>query len=429
MLLQSCHSDPCILHAIVAIGALDKTAELARDFSSLTLSNPENASGNSHHTTALQQYQKAVQHMNRATIGSQMDLKTTLLSCLLIVCFEAWNGNLHLAVQQVHIAVSLLQEWCTSFSLADGSRARLDELSPAPHIISHELLQIFCRLSIQLAFIADESASTTRMILGSEGRTLVTNMPSSFSSLREAGMYQQAIQRRGGHFIATSGVAWSSNPNLANSTPPPEIMVERAEIEADCRRWLRAFEGLAQSVQGVEERRHANTILLQMSSGLVSIATALSTDEMAYDFYTSVFSQIVSLAADVLSSYPLTGRGSNTHFCFDTRIILPLWKVGLKCRNGEIRRKVIDILMSRPMKEGIWDSILAGKMVNWVMELEEIHLDFGEGREEGYIPEWARIKAVTWSSDLETRTALLVCRQRCGEWEDEMDVRRKILSW
>jgi hypothetical protein len=422
-LLESCTFDPCIRHSIIAIGALDKTAEMTRDFGSLAVSPINNTSSNPHHTAALQQYSKAVQHMNRASLESQMDIKTTLLTCLLIVCFEAWNGNLHLAVQQVHIAISLLQEWYSSFP--PNPEREMSGLSPAPDIISHDLLQIFCRLSIQLAFIADESATATRAIIGSEGRLLVASMPVFFSTLREAAMYQQAIQRRGGHFIATYGVAWASG----NPTPTEEQYTERAKIELDCRRWLQAFEPLVKSVKSVEERRHAHTILLQMSSGLISIATALSTDEMVYDNYIPVFAQIVDLAEDVLNSYPQTKQSGNTHFCFDTRIILPLWKAGLKCRDQAIRRKAVALLMSRPMKEGIWDSILAGKMVRWVMELEEEHLDFGYGREEGWVPAWARIKAVKWSSDLEARNALLVCRQRTEEFEDEVVMRRKIVAW
>lgn len=397
---------------------------MTRDFGSLAISPIDNTSSNSHHTAALKQYTKAISHMNRAASGSQMDMKTTLLTCLLIVCFEAWNGNLHLAVQQVHIAVSLLHEWCASFP---ASNTLSPGLSPAPHIVSDDLLQIFCRLSIQLAFIADESASATRAVLGSESRTLVQSMPMRFESLREAAAYQQAIQRRGGHFIATYGVAWSSS----NPAPTKEVFIERAEIENDCRRWLQAFEILVKSIEGVPEKRNAHTILLQMSSGLISIATALSTDETVYDDYTSVFAQIVSLAEDVLNSYPTTQQSSNTHFCFDTRVILPLWKAGLKCRDPLIRRKAIELLLSKPMKEGIWDSILAGKMVQWVMELEEECMEYGVGREEGFVPGWARIKGVKWSSDLEARTALLVCRQREGEeaWGGEVVVRRKIVGW
>lgn len=388
---------------------------MTRDFGSLSI-DVENVNGSEHHTAALQQYSKAVQCMNQATLGSQMDLKTTLLTCLLIVCFEAWNGNLQLAVQQVHIAIGILQEWESKYNSGGEERTTL---SPAPDIISHELIQIFCRLAIQLSFIADQSSSSTRAILGSEGSTFVSSMPDVFASLQEASMYQQALQRRGGYFIATFGTAWGSG----NPAPTEEVSQEKNEIEQLARCWLSALEPLVKQVDDINERRHAHTILLQMTSGLISITTSLTADEMVYDTYNDIFSQVVDLSEAVLDALPKTAWSCNTHFCFDARIILPLWKTGLKCRDPITRRKAISLLLSRPMKEGIWDSILAGKMVNWVMELEE------EFADENGVPGWARIAGVKWTSDMEARTALLTCRQRIEGFSDEILVKRKIISW
>jgi hypothetical protein len=55
-LLESCHFNPAIRHAIVALGALDKTAELVQSFDKMSLTPVErDAQASEHHQTALRQ--------------------------------------------------------------------------------------------------------------------------------------------------------------------------------------------------------------------------------------------------------------------------------------------------------------------------------------------------------------------------------------
>ncbi|PMD52505.1 uncharacterized protein K444DRAFT_573024, partial [Hyaloscypha bicolor E] len=120
MLLQACYSDSSIKHAIIALGALDKTAEITRDFNKLSLDNfpkAERKTANEHHRFALEEYSRAVADMRKG--NTLKDVRTTLLSILLIFIFEAWNGNMAMAVRQIRNGVRIIQEWKATIKDAD----------------------------------------------------------------------------------------------------------------------------------------------------------------------------------------------------------------------------------------------------------------------------------------------------------------------
>jgi hypothetical protein len=92
MLLQACESEPCIRNAVIAIGALDKTFQTAQDVENIYFNDPS-VKPSEHHCQALRQYAKAVKQMRAAVAGGKMSLRTMLLTCLVILAFEAWNGS------------------------------------------------------------------------------------------------------------------------------------------------------------------------------------------------------------------------------------------------------------------------------------------------------------------------------------------------
>jgi hypothetical protein len=52
-------------------------------------------------------------------------------------------------------------------------------------------------------------------------------------------------------------------------------------------------------------------------------------------------------------------------------------------------------------REGVWESGLAGRTIECVMNFEEEYM------KSGYIPGWARIRYITFQPDLEQRTAVV----------------------
>ena len=121
-MLQASQSDPSIRHAVIALGgklilvsshthlpsliqytALDKTSQAAA-----TANNDpsQKVVRRQHHDTALQQYALALKHMRERAGTDKPDLRLALLSCLVTLCFEAWNGNQALAMAFVSLILT-----------------------------------------------------------------------------------------------------------------------------------------------------------------------------------------------------------------------------------------------------------------------------------------------------------------------------------
>lgn len=421
MMLQSCHTNPAIRHALIAIGALDKTSETARDFRKLSVDASDGMpSSSEHHHTALKQYTKAVSLM-RASV-ERMDLRTTLLNCLLILCFEAWNGNLNLAVQQVQTGIRLILDWKSN---SEKPQSESNYSSVGPNFVEDDLVQIFCRLAIQVCFFASDRSLDCRAIIRAEGTEFTATMPTAFTTLKQATLYHQGILRRGMNF--------ASSQRRYEKFKPSDITAELYEewqghVNA-FDRWLAAYAALPSTVREEGHPDHhtvvrkAKTLELTMKAAYISLSCCLTLDQMAYDDFNYMYEEVIDLCQYVLNDTQLPSTSRTTAFCFDSRLILPLYFVGLQCRERTLRRRAIKVLLDWPKREGVWDTAFAAKVGQWAMHVEEKHL------EGDFVPAWARIQTVKWTSDLEKRSALLYCRQRKSANSEEMVPRRKMISW
>ncbi len=418
-LLESCHFNPAIRHALVALGALDKTAELVQCFDKMSLTPVErDAAANQHHQNALKQYAKAVKHMAADASAKKVDLRIMLLTCLLILAFESWTGNMDLAVKQVHAGIRLIQEWKENYR---NDEDKFTLLSPAPYVVEDDLIQIFCRLAVQHTFFADGHGPELHAVLGMEGPRFTRSMPDYFADIFEAGKYYNGIIRRGVYLITTQS-AYLGPDVRKDSEIWLWAMKEQEEIQADVWRFNKAFEPVVQSVADGPQKHYALFIQLSMAIGYIGLSTHLAVDETIHDQYNPVYKRVVFLAKAVMKEMPHKRRPSN--FCFDTRVIVPLWVVGLKCREPTIRREAINFLLTNPRREGIWDSVFAGKVLQWAMEVEE------EFIEDGMVPAWARLAGVKWSgAELGAKRAQLVCMQRPSADDSKMVKRTKIITW
>jgi hypothetical protein len=139
LLLQACN-EPAIRHAVIAISALRKTSMTVRDHQSLFFDG-NLTEANLHHQHAILHYSKAIRIMKDAAARGNQDLRTILLTSLVIICFESFHGNYALADAQVQTAIMLIEEWKASFP--NGNQLAFGFSSPAPDIVEDELIQIF----------------------------------------------------------------------------------------------------------------------------------------------------------------------------------------------------------------------------------------------------------------------------------------------
>lgn len=149
IMLQAC-ANPSIKHGVIAIAALHRTsmsANLQITSCRLPLIPPAGEDPSLHHSIAIDQYSKALKYMRDATSTGDQDLRTTLITCMEIVCFEGYHGNYELADNQLQIGISLIRDWKASHVLYDQTVSAFP--SPATDVIEDELIQEFGRLELQ----------------------------------------------------------------------------------------------------------------------------------------------------------------------------------------------------------------------------------------------------------------------------------------
>ncbi|RDW80805.1 hypothetical protein BP5796_05503 [Coleophoma crateriformis] len=183
-----------------------------------------------------------------------------------------------------------------------------------------------------------------------------------------------------------------------------DALASQAVYTAELLRWKQAFDAYVH--RGINyEQLGIITIRLHYLTSHITVVTVLAPDEMAYDDFTLEMKQLVDLSREALGFLNKTP----VRFTVDLGVVVPLYFVALKCRLHHIRSQAVKLLVSNPRREGLWDSVFAGKAAEWVQKVEEEHQDNGQ------IPSWARVRNVHTTFNLQRRKADLECRQRLAE--------------
>jgi hypothetical protein len=148
MFLQACESEASLLHAVIALGALDKTSQTSRqDSREFPRSN---STAGLHYYRAVKAYTKAIHY---AQVAGKKDLRTALLTSLAILSFEAWYGRHDMALQQIKIGTSLMKEWNEQYlsSQLNLLRSRTTRCQNSPVACFRPAVcptSVFCRRSV-----------------------------------------------------------------------------------------------------------------------------------------------------------------------------------------------------------------------------------------------------------------------------------------
>jgi len=470
--LQESNSEASIRHAVVALGALYKTLEKA---SESPPGSPENAvttpydSAPTHYYFALQQYDKAVTRLREALANNETrSQRTILISIVLFTCFQSFTGDHRQAIMQIQHGLSLLEE------------RRQDPKQPLirrkDEVVEEELVQMFTRLAIQAKSydMAFHFPYPYIIRLSPQSRNDPTSpqSPSSPSDATSTASMEANIPE----VFKTSGEARSAldsiterimrfNEQLSSFHPGPNNILPKSVkslaygFGIQLSQWDKAYAELLESrrTPGVTNTERAGINVLKMLHLMTSIlfVTAFSTTEMEFDNFTGRFKEIVDLAKEVVVDEELSLAqarcgtiGSCRHtshrpgayreednyvhikasFALDLGIVPPLFVVATKCRDRKLRRDAIGLLLVSPRREGMWDSILSGRVGQWIMDIEEQGLQPWTGplnaaaRE--VVPDGERVMVKEILFDLQNREAMLRCGTR-GLREGDVDLRAK----
>jgi hypothetical protein len=181
--LQESHSNSCVRHALVAIGALTTSTEKSPHGLHLM-----NVSNGLHREFALQQYQKAIRCL-RESIGeleTAENSRKTLISCLVLAFFDNFIGNGGFAVQHIRYARNIL---------LNSAPVRMPPAIPNPQNAEEALSYMFIRLEQQ--DMATMGIGDGRTFVAIESDQPKVQIPESFRDLAEAQTYAQQLRIEG----------------------------------------------------------------------------------------------------------------------------------------------------------------------------------------------------------------------------------------
>ena len=481
--LQESHSEASIRHAVVALGALYKTLEKASESPPGSPDNDSFDSATNHYNFALQQYGKALTRLRESLENQETrSQRTILISIVLFTCFQSFTGDHKAAIFQIQSGLGLLEE--------RRQESRQPLIRRKDDIVEEELVQMFTRLAIQaksydMAFHfphpyvirlspqrTDPTSPTSPSSPSDAASTasMDAHIPINFATSQEA---RQALDSLCERIMRFNELLSSYHPG-PNNILPKSVQSSGHGFKMQLSQWEKAFAPL------LEARRHphvsnterAGRDVLRMIHLMTTILffMGFSKTEMDFDNFTPHFKEIVELAKEVVvdeelllaqercgdanacrhKTHSALNRplfpGLTSHhpgslqeddgfmhikasFALDLGIVPPLFVVATKCRDRKLRREAIRLLLSSPRREGMWDSILSGRVAQWIMEIEEEGLSHYEGpwgrAAMETVGEERRVMVKEILFDMQRREARLRCGTR-GAREGDPDERAKV---
>ncbi|UKZ76228.1 hypothetical protein TrVFT333_003925 [Trichoderma virens FT-333] len=355
LVLQASEQEPAVLHAVTALGAAHKNEE----------------------RISLTEYNKAIQHLRRSLNRSDKEaLRVCLITCMLFVCIELLRGGFKAGHAHLSNGLRILRE----IQRREGVTTSDGDIILRSHAVSVEdtLVEVFSRLNVQIALFGQ--VSSYLLFVGDSAETSGTyDIPLKFSSLREARKYLDALIN-GSHVLGEQ----ASRLLLSRQPIPEKLYQSQGRLEAALMKWLRALDS---SHDKFTERADFRTkfaipmLLLYHTMTRIMAATALrGTDEMIYDRYLPDFSLLIKQSSDLWNfmrselrkSVGLRGTNKpDINFTIDMGFIPPLYYALAKCRQPNLRRKVLELLKEVPHREGAWDGFTVINMGDMLIGLEE----------------------------------------------------------
>jgi hypothetical protein len=411
--LQECHSEAAIRHAVVALGALYKTLEKSSESppsSPSDVSNPMDGAYR-HWEVAVKQYSDACQALFLLNNQDQKYNRVRLMSSVLLACFDSFIGDHKQAIKQIQAGLCLLEQL-----RVERRRAFL----PSPEEpVEDELVQMFTRLAIQaksydMAFHfpqpyvikltpqmpADPASPPSEA--SSPSSVSASWIPEQFTSLLEARTAWDKLCERMMKF--TEMLFNHTSGNGPMGVLPRSLKQYGLGFKNQLESWSDAFEHILESrtAPGVSFQEKAGIAVLKMCQimGQVLFMMTFSDSESQFDLFQSQFKAIVDFGSEVVGDEerraaakrcpdPRFCRHRQNHapdifggheyaachikpsFSADLGIVPPLYVVATKCRNPVIRRQAIQLLTSSARREGMWDSELAARIGHWITAIEE----------------------------------------------------------
>ncbi|KAI8954456.1 hypothetical protein F4801DRAFT_503236 [Xylaria longipes] len=340
---------------------------------------------------ALLHYNRAIQLLLNQKIGDNTEITAiTLLVCYLFTCFDNLAGNYVQAIKHLRGGVELSRN--IDKAVLNNSNAYDDAKPSGVRTLICQVARQIRRLDMQaVTFLADWTPAAIQETLMSQ----LLPPDGAFRSLDQAADHLQILVAQVMRLRYTE-----QQLSPAGKMPPlpssiKDIVLEQLET------WSSLFGNMLQQGSSYETDsetyRRISLLRLQHTITWTLLSSYGPGREMVYDNFLPQFQQCVALAGDVAAAHERYSGSLKPTFTPEIGIVPVLYIIGVKCRHPVVRREALSILRRQPIREAVWDSISAARVVERVIEIEEGGSEKGEmTRSMEQIAMWQRIEAMSW---------------------------------
>ncbi|KAB8297250.1 hypothetical protein EYC80_002617 [Monilinia laxa] len=368
LILQASVAEPSLRHAIVGLGTLHENFSDRR----LDLATKCDAA-RSGFGFATDQYSKAISHLRRSLAAGRQKPLTSLMSCILFVCFDSLRGHFSSAIMHLQSGLRILHN------------SRLRSNSQGEDLIEEHIAPMFMRLCIQAILYVDTREITERMAFAKVISTISNReniIPREFKSLDAA----RRSLLQASDTLFRGGYMWDGN--LPTACQPKRAMDLYVKSRSQLDAWKISFENFMRSQSHTfDSKQLRGAALCKIHFTTVHIICRVTepdledtrsiknsfNDPKKAAVFEPEFQAIVSLAKSLINAAEEDTKAGKPSFTFsaDLGLIAPLYYICVKSPSDTTRRQALELLLRCPRKEGMWDSSSTINLVQGFWDLEQ----------------------------------------------------------
>ena len=368
-ILQACHTDSAIRHAVIAMGAM---GQRLRTNHLLTSDNEE---ANKIHDFAQAQYCKALNHL-RAHMSSNPEgsMHLAIISCFLFTIFEFLQGNDEGSLVHLKSGLNILRR-----ELEASAGEQQDALRK-------EVTRVFSIMDIQAtawlvlptfrapAIMPLEALNDANQPIEGPGAIVPPNLYNFLTLEAAAASLNYQITRM--YHFRRSVTAYTTTLEDV----PPNVYARRQDLLEELDRWPIAVDTLLARIPTLTEEMKHRVTVMRLNYRLTSLLlTSCLHDPTSPSFdhtYQPYFRQMLDLAKSLISSdlprpqiyriVALNNRDINPVplFSFYAGIVQPLFFVAVNSTDLVMAKEAICMLRDDPWREGAWDSVSMARIAD-----------------------------------------------------------------
>ncbi|KAH6662065.1 hypothetical protein B0J14DRAFT_571251 [Halenospora varia] len=348
---QQCHREPAIKHAIFALSALYKSA-ISSKTHTVNLDDE-------HFNFALVQQSQAISSLRKTLSNGRPQMRLALVASLLFSCFESFHGDWETATQQIYSGLNILKHLSE-----DERRHATNGLTD----IDLEVGLTLRRLKLQILSFLAMNPMCEHPFNDLNVEEIMLDMPDQFTTLNEA-------------FTAATNLAVSvlrhsrTSARCGDHLGPRDLIARQQQcLQGLVDQWNKAYEPIFLKVcQNIGGREYLGVLQLRICVWKceIMIATSMSNTEVVFDSFTAQFQRITHFARHVLQKDQEIRESDGPRLQYGMGLIMALFYTATRCRDFSVRREAIAILREWPCTNGIWHSLQAAKVAEWIASIEE----------------------------------------------------------